>query len=441
MWATKDEIQVLKAEKKQNNKDPWKTIPCALSCSDSDADTGLETWSQNSEQSSLGGSSEVMLTLRAVGMIIIACILVLFTSCTAYAHEKRANEVDIALVAPLSGPLSEFGWSMLRAGRMRLAENENRRLRNGIAVKLLALDDRGDAAKALQLTHSVTNHQSMVAVIGHLTTTCTLAALPVYNSSQLIHISPIATGEGLEHIISPFTFRTILSEGRQAMSLADYLQRKTEVNKVAVVHENTPFGNLLRDSFIGKSEDRGLSPEAISLTGNSLADISEATKKLLTMKPGAVFLAVRPELAAVLVRTLPQGIDRPLVLGTYRLVSEEFLELSGTSSRGILAAHPCAWSSDFKRGMVAKRRYEKEFKHTMDWVAVQTYDAVDLLLWAIEQAGADAASIRSALQGLNSHARARSGLAGPIYFNPSGSLARAASVAVHTGSEWILKED
>jgi branched-chain amino acid transport system substrate-binding protein len=378
---------------------------------------------------------------RAVCMIFIASILVLCTSCTACAREKGTKEAFIALVAPLSGALSEFGWSMLRAGRMRLDENKNRRLRKGIAVKLLALDDKGDTTEALELTRHVTNSQSMVAVIGHLTTTCTLAALPVYNSSQLIHISPIATGEDLEHITSPFTFRTILSEGRQAMSLADYIHRKTEVNKVAVVYENTPFGNLLRDSFIRKSEYRGLSAETISLTGNSLADVSEATKRVLTMKPGAVFLAARPKLAAVLVRKLPQGIDRPLVLGTYRLVSEEFLELLGTSSRGILAAHPCAWSCDFKRGMVIKRRYEKEFKHTMDWVAVQTYDAVDLLLWAIERAGAHAPSIRSALLDLDSYARARPGLAGPIYFNPSGSLARDVAVAVFTGSEWILRED
>jgi branched-chain amino acid transport system substrate-binding protein len=374
-------------------------------------------------------------------MVFVSCILVLCTSQTTYAHEQDTIKAYIALVAPLSGPLSEFGWSMLRAGRMRLDEDEDRGLRNAIGVKLLVLDDKGNAARALQLTRTVADNQSVVAVIGHLTTTCTLAALPVYNSSQLIHISPIATGEDLEHITAPFTFRTILSEGSQAMSLADYIHRNTDVKKVAVLHESTPLGNLLRDSFIRKCEDRGLSAESIGVTGNSLASVSEVTKRVLTMKAGAVFLAARPELAAAIVRELPQGIDRPLVFGTYRLVSEEFLQLSGTSSRGILAAHPCAWSSDFKRGMAVKRRYETEFKHTMDWVAIQTYDAVDLLLWAIERAGADAPSMRSTLQEIDSLTRARPGLAGPIYFNSSGSLAREVSVAVYTGSEWVLRED
>ena len=380
-------------------------------------------------------------TFGTAFMLFVSCILVLSASYTAFAQEKDTITAHIALVAPLSGPLCEFGWSMLRAGRMRLDEEKDRRRRYGIAVKLLALDDKGNTAKALQLTRTVTDNQSVAAVIGHLTTTCTLAALPVYNSSQRIHISPIAAGEALEHITAPFTFRTILSEGSQAMSLADYLHRKTEVKKVAVIHENTSLGNLLRDSFIRKDGGGGLSAETIGVNGNSLAAVSEATKRILTMKPGAIFLAARAEQAAAIVRELPQGVDRPLIFGTYRLVSEEFLHLSGTSSRGVLAAHPCAWSSDFKRGMAVKRRYEREFKHTMDWVAVQTYDAVDLLLWAIERAGAHAPSIRSALLDIDSPARARPGLAGPIYFNASGSLAREVSVAVYTGSGWVLRDD
>jgi len=374
-------------------------------------------------------------------MILVSCISAFCTSYTTYAQEKETITPYIALVAPLSGPLSEFGWSMLRAGRMRLDEEKEQRQQDGIAVKLLALDDKGDTVEALQLTRTVTGYQSVVAVIGHLTTTCTLAALPVYNSSQLIHISPIAAGEDLEHITAPFTFRTILSEGSQAMSLADYIHRKTDVKKVAVIHGNTPLGNLLKDSFIRKGEDRGLSTEIIGVTGNSLAEVSEATKRVVTMKPGAVFLAVRAEPAAAIVRELPQGIDRPLIFGTYRLVSEEFLHLSGTSSQGVLAAHPCVWSSDFKRGMAVKSRYEREFKHAMDWVAIQTYDAVDLLLWAIKREGAHAPSIRTALLTIDSRARARPGLAGPIYFDASGSLAREVSVAVYTDSGWVLRDD
>jgi len=77
----------------------------------------------------------------------------------------------------------------------------------------------------------------------------------------------------------------------------------------------------------------------------------------------------------------------------------------------------------------------------MDWVAVQTYDAVDLLLRVIERAGTRAHSIRRGLQDLNSTSNALPGLAGPIWFNANGSLARGITVAAYTDSGWKLREE
>jgi len=324
---------------------------------------------------------------------------------------------------------------------MRIGDGTDETLCTGRSVELMALDDKGDAAEALRLAKNIGWHQSMVAVIGHLTTLCTLAAIPVYNSTELIHISPVATGDDLKRINSPYTFRTILSESEQAMSLADYLYRTIDVKKVVLVCEGSPLGDLLRSSFLLRSREIGLSVETIRVQGNSRSDLTEAIDKVLFMRPGAIFLAVGPELAALIGRELPEKGDSPLVFGTYRIISEEFLELAGKHSTKILAAHPCVWRSDFKKGRDMKMRYERKFKHTMDWVAVQAYDAVDLLLWAIERAGTNAHSVRRVLQDLDSSSNALPGLAGPLYFGPNGSLAREVAVAAHTGSGWKLREE
>jgi branched-chain amino acid transport system substrate-binding protein len=380
----------------------------------------------------------VVFTLRG---ILIFCILLLCTSNRQSSAKESTESVYIAVIAPLSGPLSDFGWSMLRGARMRIGDGEDETRWTGRPVKLMALDDKGDASEALRLAKNISSHQSMVAVIGHLTTVCTRAAIPAYNSAELIHISPVATGDDLKGVKSPYTFRTILSESEQAMSLADYLYRIIDVKGVVLVCEGSPLGDLLRNSFLLRSREIGLSAETIRVRGNSFADLAEAMDKILTMRPGAVFLAARPELAALIVRELPEKGDSPLVFGTYRIVSEEFLELAGKHSTKILAAHPCVWRSDFKKGRDIKTRYERIFKHTMDWVAVQAYDAVDLLLWAIERAGTNAHPIRRVLQDLNSSTNALPGLAGPLYFGPNGSLARDVTVAGHTGSGWKLREE
>ena len=324
---------------------------------------------------------------------------------------------------------------------MRIEEGKDKTLRNGRPVKLIALDDRGKARQAIRLATNMSSHQSIVAVLGHLTTACTLSAIPVYDSAQLILISPVATGDDLESIESPYVFRTILSESQQAMSLADSIYRTIDKKEVVLICEDSPLGNRLRDSFISRSKEIGLSAKDILVGSDPFPNLTEAINKIVTSRARAIFLAGGPRLAALMVRKWPEKIDRPLLFGTYRLISEEFSEAAGRHNRRILAAHPCAWRSDFEKGRDIKDRYEKRFKYSMDWLAIQTYDAIDLLLWAIHKSGIDPGSIRDALQDLNSKNHSLSGLAGPIYFNANGSLARDVTVASYTGSGWKLREE
>ena len=373
-------------------------------------------------------------------VFLISCILLSCTSGEELANRSQ-RPIYIALVAPLSGPLSEFGWSMLRGGRMRIEEGKDKTPGNGRVVKLIALDDRGNARQAIRLATNMSSHQSIVVVIGHLTTVCTLSAIPVYDSAQRILISPGATGDDLERIKSPYVFRTILSESQQARSLADFMYRTIDKKEVALICEDSPLGNRLRNSFISRSKEIGLCAKDILVGSDPFPNLSEAIDKIITLQAGAIFLAGGPRLAALIVRKWPEKIDRPLIFGTYRLISEEFSEVAGRHNRGILAAHPCVWRSDFEKGRDIKERYEKKFKYGMDWLAMQAYDALDLVLWAIGKSGMDPDSIRDALQGLNSKNHSLPGLAGPIYFNANGSLARDVTVASYTGGGWKIREN
>jgi len=370
----------------------------------------------------------------------ISWILLSCTSCGSTSYERNQGPIYIAIVAPFSGPLSEFGWSMLRGGRMRTGEGKDQILLNGRAVKLMALDDGGNAGKAIRLAKNMRSHQSIVSVVGHLTTGCTLSAIPLYNAAQLIHISSVATGEDLQSIKSPYTFRTILSEGRQAISLADYMYRTLNGKEVVLIYEDSPLGKRLKHSFLSRGKDIGLYVKEILVKVGAFQNLSETIDRIITLRPGAIFIAGGPDFAGMIVRKWPEKVERPLIFGTYRLVSEEFIEMAGKHGKGILAAHPCVWRSDFERGRDIKDRYEKRFKYTMDWLAIQSYDAIDLLLWAINKGGMDPASIRGALQGLNSKNSSMSGLTGPIYFDPDGSLAREVTVATYTGSRWELRD-
>ncbi|HUU40363.1 MAG TPA: branched-chain amino acid ABC transporter substrate-binding protein [Desulfatiglandales bacterium] len=374
--------------------------------------------------------------MKFIGLLSISCILLSCALGEEPENKRIKRPTFIVIVAPFSGSLAEYGRSMLRGGKMRIAEFNDQNFLNGRSVKLMALDDKGDPQEASRLAENIVGYGSIFGVIGHLTTGCTLSAIPTYNAAKSVLISPVATGDELQDVQSPYAFRTILSESQQAISLADYIRQRVDTKDVVLMWEDSPLGNRLKNAFHSRSNKIGLKVEAIRVKTDSFSDLHESIDKAIKIRPGAIFFAGGAMLAALIVRKWPEKIERPLMLGTYRLISEEFMELAGKQGKGILAAHPCIWKPDFNKGAQTKGRYEKVFKYHMDWLAVQTFDAVGLLLWAVSKPGVDSTSIRNALNECRSKDSSFSGLAGPIYFDANGSLAREVNVAEYTSNGW-----
>ena len=378
---------------------------------------------------------------RMIPFLILALSLFLLLSRDsghASVTKRDQRPIFIAIIAPLSGPLAQCGLSMLRGARLREDEGGDQSYPHGKAVKLIALDDRGEPTRAMQLAERITSHPSIVAVVGHLTTGCTLSAIPFYHAARLTTISPVATGNDLDTVKSPYLFRTILSERQQAISLANYIHKTMGKVTVALVYEDSSLGTQLKHAFLLTGQELGLSVKSFSMGTNPFTGLYDALHKIALLGPEVIFSAGGPRATALILRKWPKGIDKPVIFGTYRLISEEFRELVGDGQRGIMAAHPSIWTSDFHRGTEIRARYENTWKYRMDWLAAQTYDAVDLLFWAIRESGSNLNAIRDVLMGLNSKKHALPGLAGPIYFNRNGSLARGVTVAEYIDGQWTL---
>jgi branched-chain amino acid transport system substrate-binding protein len=379
--------------------------------------------------------------MKLIGILSILCALLSCTLEGEQANKRIQRPIFIVIVSPLSGPLAEFGESMLRGGKMRIAQIKDKNSFNDRPVKLMALDDKGKPEEALRLAGNITHNDSIYGVIGHLTTGCALSVIPVYNAAKMAFISPVATGDDLQDVKSPYAFRTILSESRQAMSLADYIHQNIGAKEVVLIWESSSLGNRLKQAFSSRGNEVGLHVHAVGVESDPFPDLSEAVRQAVKIRPGAIFLAGGPRLAAMIAGKWPENIERPLMFGVYRLVSDEFAELAGKKGKGILAAHPCVWKSDFKKGTQMKAEYEKTFKHHTDWLAVQTFDAVDLLLWAVGKSGGNPRSISNVLHKCRSKNSSFPGLAGPIYFDADGSLARGVNVAEYTDGGWKFREN
>ena len=88
--------------------------------------------------------------ILASKVVLISSMLLACTAGDGISSKASQRPAHIVIVAPFSGPLSAFGWSMLRGDRMRAEEGEDQVLVSGRVVKLIALNDRGEARQAMR---------------------------------------------------------------------------------------------------------------------------------------------------------------------------------------------------------------------------------------------------------------------------------------------------
>ncbi len=132
-------------------------------------------------------------------------IRLLIVWCVLLAACAPPPVVKIALVAPFEGRLRQVGYEAFPA--MRLAIRE-RIAAGGIArvrVTFVAYNDDGDPAAAARVARNVALDPEVMAVIGHLVLSTTLAALPVYREAGLPLLAPSVPADALPR--DPLVFR------------------------------------------------------------------------------------------------------------------------------------------------------------------------------------------------------------------------------------------
>lgn len=86
------------------------------------------------------------------------------------------------------------------------------------------------------------------AVIGHICSGATVAALEIYREARIIVISPSATNPALTQTgYYPNFFRTIAPDNRQARAQVDFTLEVLRRNKVAVLHDKGIYGKGLAE--------------------------------------------------------------------------------------------------------------------------------------------------------------------------------------------------
>lgn len=335
------------------------------------------------------------------------------------ACNLSSRPIRIGLAGALSDPV---GLPMKRAAELAVEEINASGGIQGRRLELVERDDYADPDSAVFVAAEL-YESGVSAVIGHLFSSTTLAAAPVYNggSDPVVALSPSSSSPDVS-VAGDYTFRICPSDLAHGVALARWISDTLHLNRGAVLYLNDQYGRGVRQSFVRDFTKRG---GTVVSSDPYLGDTPEVGPYLdrLSRQEQVQFLLVagnRTEGEEILRQARSRGMQMP-VLGADGL---EGIEEAGAIADGVYLSSAYLPSLATPTNRAFLQAYRKKFPGAgiPNQPAAATYDAVYLLRDVITRAGPDRKSIRRELARVGTTAPAFKGVTGTVAFDARGDV-------------------
>lgn len=326
---------------------------------------------------------------------------------------QPAADVRIGFVGELATELgvggrngAELAVATLNAGK-------------GVHYELLVEDDRNDP-KVVQSDIDSFVARGAAFVVGPMTSTMAVAAVPQANRREVVLISPTATTDQLSGKDDYF-FRTGADARTGARQLAHVLHDRGLRSAVVLMDlanasYSSNFGHAVATEFLKLGET---SVQEIGYSSGKSLEFSDALTRTDAGSPQAVVLVSSPTDAGIASQHLRRALPHVVIALSPWGANPQYLQVAGKASDGTMALRAADLESPLPKMRDFETRYQARFGEPPTTPAVQAYEAVMLGAEALGHGGTAALRARLSAPGL------RSGLDGDFEMDAHGDIQRA----------------
>ncbi len=201
---------------------------------------------------------------------------------------------------------------------------------NGRPIELVPMDDKGDPAEAATVAQRLVDDPRIEVVVGHMWSSATLAANPIYIEAGMPVITPTAsntavTTQGWDNLI-----RVCLSDKIQAPQMAALLVNNKDVKKAAIFYANDDYGRgLLEQAKMTIGQLGGEVVYEAPYKPNVDKDFTVQLEAAVNAGADGILLAAQQAEAGLIVSQASQmGIfeDIPVFVGNAGMLYQLFLD-------------------------------------------------------------------------------------------------------------------
>ncbi|MHB1344080.1 MAG: branched-chain amino acid ABC transporter substrate-binding protein [Thermoleophilia bacterium] len=357
---------------------------------------------------------------------------------TTTTAPAEAITLKIGGAGPFTGDLAKIGTDALQAVQMAVEDFNASGAMPGVTFTVEVGDDGADPAKAATIAEKFASDESVVGVVGPMTSGAVQAALPIFSDANLAMVTQSATNVNLSTLGFPVFHRICPSDGVQGPSIAKFMIDDLKAASVFIIDDGEAYSKGLADQVETALKAGNVTVKRAQIAGAD-KDFATVLTQVKDMNPSILFVPLpNPPQAAAIAKQMKSMGFQIQMMGADGTHDPELMTTAGGATEGMYSTvlGPLPETLDSAKPFLDK--YVAKYQVTSAFTA-QSYEATNVLLEAIKSVGVvdgkiDRAAVNAALSASN-----YTGILGfPIAFTPEGDLVGGGITVLQVkGSEFV----
>ncbi|HVN09776.1 MAG TPA: ABC transporter substrate-binding protein [Patescibacteria group bacterium] len=205
--------------------------------------------------------------------------------------EQQSNTFKIGVVTSLTGAAAAFGQAHKNGYTVALDELNAKGGVLGKKIELVYYDDQSKPDQAVQGVTKLVDQDHVPIILGAYSSENTRAIVPVVTQKQVPLIIPTAVADNVIQTGSPWVFRICAGSGSFAAATLDFLKNNGDPKTMAIVYENTNFGQSNDKSMREAAEAAGVKIVDEEAYQASSPDYKALLQRVKAKNPEVIYFA------------------------------------------------------------------------------------------------------------------------------------------------------
>jgi len=326
--------------------------------------------------------------------------------CTLALSVQAQNTTKIGVITSLTGSQAAFGEAHKNGYAIALDEIN---AKGGVLGKKLELDIYDDQSKpdqAVQGVSKLVDQDQVPMLIGSYSSENTKAIVPAVTQRETPLIIPTATADNVMDSKSPWIFRICAGANDYAKATMAFLKANGAPKKMAIVYENTNFGQSNMKAMTAAAKEAGIELVAVESYEAKSPDYKAVLQRVKQANPDVIYFCSYLLDATTLMRQSREVDLNPRYFtsaGT-GFAAAEFPTEKGAGKNADFTFSVSQWlpSAKWAGSKEFDAEFFKRYNSHPQYHAMQAYASLIVAAQAINNAKSlDPAKIRDAIKNLD----------------------------------------